>query len=385
MTYKMRWTAVGAGLIGLVGIVPVHAENLIYGSYLPPEHLILEHGIQPIAKEIGEDLEFEIVPGGQLFSAATAFRGIGSGVADAGGIVNAYSRSPLKHAVIPTDLSFIARNPIAADGAAHETYFLNCPECLEDFKKSNTVFLAGSTAGGYSLMCNTPVENLADVSGKKIRTAGAMGRLAQAMGGTPVSMSTSDMVEGISRGQIDCIMGPMAWLNSYPIEDIVESVYNFGIGAFNSIGVLLLNRDVWDGLSDAQQQALWAASPGIVARTTIKGYMGEYLEALNAAEQNGITVLVGGDEIDEFAVTHAESEAVAVAEEARKIGVDNPEPIIDAFIKNLRKWQKLTEEAGIADVVPSPELTQAELDRALPIYEQLLRENVYDKVDPSKL
>ena len=361
------------------------AVDLVYGSYLPPRHLAHEYGIKPLNEELKGKIHFEIVGGGQLFSAATALKGIGTGISDAGFIVNSYSRSQLKHAVITTDLTFISNNPIVTDGAAHETYFLDCPECLQDFKRNGTIFIAGATSGGYSLMCRDKVTNLDDVKGKKIRTAGAMGRLAQAMGGTAVSMNTSDMVEAISRGQLDCIMGPLAWLKSYPISDIVTHVFNFDIGAFNSVGVLLLNRKVWDKLTADNKRALWHAAPGIAARTTLLGYDGEYLDAINIAKKRNIVLTGPSPSTVALAKKHAKSEVAAVIASSKKLGVKNPEKITQAYLKNLKKWEKIAKEAGIDTVVPSPKLTHEQLEKTVPIYTELLRKHVFDKVDYNKL
>lgn len=376
-------SAIGAAGALMVGTA-AYAVDLTYGSYYPPQHLIHEYGIRPANDELKGKINFQIVAGGQLFSAATALKGIGTGIADAGSIVNAYTRSQLKHAVATTDLTFISNNPLAADGAAHETYFLNCPECLEDFKRSGTIFLAGATSAGYSLMCSDKVTSLEEVKGKKIRTAGAMGRLAQAMGGTAVSMSTSDMVEALSRGQIDCIMGPLAWLKSYPIADVVTHIFNFDIGAFNSVASLLMNRNSWDKLTAENKKALWNASPGIAARATLQGYNGEFLDSIELAKKHNIVFTGPSDATREFARKHRINELQAVKDGLKKIGVSDSDRLVQAFVTNLEKWEKIIAEAGLEKTSVSPS-SKADLDKAVPAYTELLRKHVYDKVDINKL
>jgi TRAP-type C4-dicarboxylate transport system substrate-binding protein len=205
------------------------------------------------------------------------------------------------------------------------------------------------------------------------------------MGGTPVSMSTSDMVEAISRGQLDCIMGPLAWLGSYPIADLTKYIYNFDIGAFNSVGVMLMNRDVWEKLSPDEKKAVWEAMPGSDARTTLSGYMGEFLGAIELAKKNHITITGPSAETRALATKHRESEIKKVVEEAKKIGDKDPKKIVDAYVRNLAKWEKIIKDAGLDKVVPSKDLTEADIKRALPIYTDLLRKHIYDKVDYSKL
>lgn len=383
-TPLLAWAFVGLMTLAASG-TSAQAVDLTYGSYYPPHHLILKQGIEPANTELKGKIHFNIVAGGQLFSASTALKGIGSGVADAGSIVNSYTRSQLKHAAITTDLTFVSSNPLISDGAAHETYFLNCPECLEDFKRAGTIFLSGTTSAGYSLMCRGKVASIEDVKGKKIRTAGAMGRLARAMGGTAVSMSTSEMVEALSRGQIDCIMGPLAWLKSYPLQDIVTSVFNFDIGAFNSVAALLMNRSAWDNLSAENKKALWKEAPAIGARSTILGYLGEYLDAIDMAKKQNINLVGPSAATRALAKKHRTNEISAVIAEAKRVGVANPDKIVQAYISNLDKWEKIIKDAGLEGIVASPDLSRAELERATPIYTDLLRKHVYDKVDFNKL
>jgi hypothetical protein len=59
-----------------------------------------------------------------------------------------------------------------------------------------------------------------------------------------------------------------------------------------------------------------------------------------------------------------------VIEAAKKFGVKNPGAIIDAYTKNLKKWQKLTAGIGNDDT-----------DKLA----VLIWEHIYSKIDLSKL
>ena len=56
-------------------------------------------------------------------------------------------------------------------------------------------------------------------------------------------------------------------------------------------------------------------------------------------------------------------------ENAKKFGVQNPEAIIDAYIKNLKKWPNISKEVG----------------RDIDKYAAAIQREIYDKVDLSKL
>ena len=61
---------------------------------------------------------------------------------------------------------------VAATGAALDTMYFNCPECLDEIKKLNAISLGGWTSSAYLLNCTTPVKSLAVLKGKRIRATG---------------------------------------------------------------------------------------------------------------------------------------------------------------------------------------------------------------------
>jgi TRAP-type transport system periplasmic protein len=183
-----------------------------------------------LVKALGDELPMQLVAGGQLYGARAALPSLSRGIADAGPVVTTYYASELKHVNILSNLMMLADDPLIMLGATVDTIFNDCPQCLEDFRNQRTVYLAGYAAGGYSLLCNRQVTTLAEVTGKRVRTTGPLGRLANAMKATPVSMTVSDFVEALRRGMVDCVMGPVAFFQAYPIADSVTHIYDYGRG-----------------------------------------------------------------------------------------------------------------------------------------------------------
>ena len=248
--------------------VSAQESVLVYSNTSPPDNAANVYGIVPMIEELKNTISMKLVPGSQLFDSRTALASIGGGIADAGEVISSYSRSDLKHAVILNDLMYLGRNELVVNAAATETLLLNCPNCLTDYAESNTLFLSGAAAGSYGMLCKNEVTNLTQIKGKKFRAVSASRRWVRALGGIPVSLSINDMVEGLSRGLVDCIVGPIAWLKSYPIADDVNYIYAYNIGAF-SFATMVINRDKWDGLDVSQKQALWGAQSGVSARTVV--------------------------------------------------------------------------------------------------------------------
>jgi len=207
------------------------------------------------------------------------------------------------------------------------------------------------------MLCKNEVTSLTQIKGKKFRAVSASRRWVRALGGIPVSLSINDMVEGLSRGLVDCIVGPIAWLKSYPIADDVNYIYAYNIGAF-SFATMVINRDIWDGLDVIQKQALWSAQSGVSARTVVRLYVAEAIKARMIAKEKGIPITNAGP---------------------------NPEEISNNFVKNIGKWEKIIASSGLSNLLNLEELNEEILHNAEVEYEALLQKNIFDKINPEEL
>jgi TRAP-type C4-dicarboxylate transport system substrate-binding protein len=361
------------------------AEEYTYGLYLPPKHNVATYGLKPLFEELGSKVPWKLVSGGQLFSAKGTLRSIGNRTAEAGLIVPSYQQGPLKHAFITADLMMMGADRLAMNAAAVVTYFSDCPECLGDYKRAGTIYLAGYSTGGYSLLCNKRVTSLADVKGKKLRTTGALGRWAKALGGTPVSMTSGEMVEAMQRGNIDCIVGPLAWLKAYPLQDSVKYIYYYNMGSYNGLGLVVMNRKAWDDYSADQKRSLWRALPATTARTVIAGYIGDDLRSRALANKKGIVITKAGNDIAAIWAKHKAKEVGVVINRAKKRGAKKPEKIVNAFINNVKKWEKIIAGTNLNGMIAAAGPGKGELDAATDAYAKLLWEHIYSKIDPTKL
>tara|TARA_R110000868_G_scaffold150567_8_gene373945 strand:- start:7867 stop:9033 length:1167 start_codon:yes stop_codon:yes gene_type:complete len=380
----------GAAVAGLLtaGAGAAMAQKMYtYGQWLPPKHNVNLHGIGPMLEELTKaGMPWKLVAGGQLFSAKATLKSVGNGTAEAGLVVPSYARTSLKHAFVIADMLMLGENELIMNGAAIETYFKDCPDCLADYGRNKTIFLAGYGVGGYSLLCREPnIKTVADLKGLKLRTTGALGRWARALGGTPVSMTMSDVPEAVKRGQIDCILGPMAWLKSYPISDSIKSVLNYQFGSYSGLGLVVMNRAAWDAYSPDQKRAMWKALPGAIARTVVKGYIGDDIAAKKMAAEAGIQVFPPDAEIRKVWEDHKKNEMATAIGNAKKLRAKNPERIAGDFQKRIDRWTKIIADAGLSGVLAAAGPNPAKLDEATAIYEKLMYDHIYSKIDPTKL
>lgn len=387
---KLRYALAGAAIAGFLTAgagTAMAQKTYTYGQWLPPKHNVNRHGIGPMVAELTKaGVPWKLVAGGQLFSAKATLKSVGNGTAEAGLIVPSYSRTSLKHAFIIADMLMLGENELIMNGAALATYFFDCPECLGDYKKNKTIYLAGYGVGGYSLLCRQPnIKTVADAKGLKLRTTGALGRWARALGGTPVSMTMSDVPEAIKRGQIDCIIGPMAWIKSYPIEDSIKSVLNYQFGSYSGLGLVVMNRNAWDAYTPAQKRTVWKALPGTIARTVVKGYIGDDIAAKKLAAKVGIQVNPADAEIKALWATHKTNELATAIRNAKKLKAKNAERIAGDFQKRIDEWTKIIADAGLSGILAAAGPDPSKLDEATAIYQKLMFEHIYSKIDPTKL
>lgn len=367
--------ATAAALIAGLGIgisATATAKEYVFATFVPPTHGIVVHALEPMIKELKEAtkgaVSFTLKPGAQLFKGPESIVATGRGLADATTYAPHYNPSLLAHVYMLVDLQLVAPNGVVGAAAAMDTIF-NCPECQDDYKKANTILLATYGTGTNNLWCRQDVKTVADAKGLKMRTSGATGRFVKALDATPVSMAISEMPGAMERGQIDCVIGPLAWIKSYGMIDSVKSVVDFPIGSYPAANIVVLNLDMWKGLSKEDRATMLKHSAVALARSTNDGYLKFDDEALKEIKEKNIPINAGGKDFDELLEKHLVNEVKATVEGAEKRGVKNPQKIVDMFMANVKKWQ------GILGKPPYD--TDA--------YAKALWDNLYSKLDPEKL
>jgi TRAP-type transport system periplasmic protein len=372
--YAKKYLVGALASLGLtIGVgTSADARDLVFGMFLPPKHEANTLGMQPYFDDLrtksNGSLNWELLAGGQLFSAKATLASVGKGIADGGLAVYSYTQSDLPNAYTITDLHMLGSDFLAATGAMLETVFFDCPECLSDFKNNDVVSIGGYSPGIYKLVCATEVNSLADVKGLRVRTTGPTGRWAEAMGAVPTSMSSAEVPEALRRGIVDCYAGPIAWVDTYKLYDSIKTIVDIPMGIYKG-SAFVINRDLWFDFSEEEQRMMLDGMPETIARINVEGYAASDDKARAEASNHDITINSGSDEFKELLAQHIKNDLALVADLAKERNVENPQRIIDAYMENLNEW-----EAHMAEVGPTVEAFAA-----------ALRDRVYSKVDPSKL
>lgn len=342
------------GLCGLatgltVGTANLYADQLVYGSWLPPSHVVVAKGLEPFFERVKEDsngdLTWQLLSGGAMGGPKEAMQVVEDGVVDSSLLVDVYFKKELPTAVTLSDLFMLVDDQLVWGAALAETQLIDCEACQKEFADHGLKPLAFYTGGDYHLMCTHEVHDLDALNGLKVRTSSRNGALAEHWGAVPVSTTITEMYEAMQRGQADCAIGAYAFLTSYGLKDLVSSVVETPIGGIFSALVLYMTEDRWGDLSDEQQKVIIKNLPQLVADINFS-YLEEGQAAAEEAKKAGVNFYEMGPKMkasfDEFLA----GEVSVSVEKAKAAGVENPEDVIAILQKNVEKWHGIMDKIG---------------------------------------
>ena len=364
--------SVAAGL--LVAASPVVAAEYVYGAWVPASEYLtrvaLPKAFDIIAKETKGAITWKVVPGGQIADPKSTFQAVQDGLMHSGLGISTYVPNlvPSLNTIYSTVV--FGDDIVAATGGALETLTLNCPSCLAEFRKLNTVPLAGWTSSPYQLACRTPVKSVADLKGKRVRATGGNTELVSMLGAVPVGATLVEAVGLLQRGGIDCQFGVAGWLKTFGYGEFAKYVTENPLGMTGPAVGLMLNRDAWTKFTPDQKRLHLRAAAQISADLATGQFVIENEEIMEELKKTkGLIVAASPDkEFDAIAARFDTAQRDRNIETAKKFGVQNPAAIIDAYAAARKKWSALSKEIG----------------RDTGKFAAALQREVYDKVDISK-
>lgn len=217
-----------------------------------------------VGKLSGGQLKIETMPAGQVVPAFEVLDATHKKVIDGAHAWAAYWVGKNKTAVLFTGgpggtfgMDFIDAMGWHHHGGGIELY----NEFYQKELKLNVVAFpilpAGPQAFGWF---KRPIKSLADFKGMKCRQTGIANEIWQKMGMTTVNMPGGEIIPAAQRGVIDCA----EWVGG--VEDLrlgFQSVWKYhytpGMHENVTIGELLINGDVWKGLSAPHQEMIKSA------------------------------------------------------------------------------------------------------------------------------
>ena len=304
MTRKwIMWSLAGVlfMVFGLVSQPAFAATKIRLQSVFPTSSDVTKTMIESFAPMVKErtngEIDITVYPAGALAKPMETFDSVKRGVLDMAVGTGAYHASKVPEALVEFGLpaSFSGPNfePVAAnqmyeffykwrDGIVFKT--------LQDVYKKHKVHLLGTGAStGYGIMTNFPIQTLADLKGKKIRTFGLFGQFIQKMGGSPVTISSSEQYLSLQRGTIDGTVYVYQTLETYNLKEVVTHVVYPPAMAVVTINCYA-NQKVWKKISPENQAIMEKAFLEAVKGFTTNGLETERA-AVETAKKLGIKVV----------------------------------------------------------------------------------------------
>ena len=282
-------TLIAAGLV--FWTASANAETYQAVSLLPPTNLLVEIPLTDWSKEISKAtdgrFEFKIHAGGALLGAGTSLPGLKDGVAQIGFVAAAYypKNFPRNNAV--DDTSFMHTNLMSL-AFAYTEFVMETPDMRKEWEDNGLVFIAGMNTPLYQLFCRSPIYELSDLAGKKIRTPGALlTRFSESVGATPVNAPFSEAYVGLERGAIDCVAADTTTLVSSRFMEVAKHVVTLDLGSYFLGTPWALSAKFWKDLSIEDRSTFLSVTARSLVRLE-QAYIEALENAVEVAKANGV-------------------------------------------------------------------------------------------------
>ena len=136
--------------------------------------------------------------------------------------------------------------------ATSRAYWRLAEERMLDGEFSDTHVLGTWVHGPGLIHSDTPVENVDDLSGLKLRApTRTINMLLSKLGATPIGMPVPAVPEALSKGVIDGAVIPWEVTGALKVPELVQNHTEFGEDAlYTTAFVFTMNRDRYDALPD---------------------------------------------------------------------------------------------------------------------------------------
>jgi TRAP-type C4-dicarboxylate transport system substrate-binding protein len=340
---------VAAALALLVG--PAGAKDYVYGSCVPATDYLTSDALPAmfagIDKETNGQIKWKAVTGGALADCKGTFDAVQNRVMEAGLAIPIYVPNLVPASALLYSTIEFSGETVAVAGATAETLFLDCTECLAEWRKINSLPLGPFASSPYSIYCREPIDTVAGLKGKRIRAAGGSLHLVNIVGAVAVNATLPEAVGLLQRGGLDCLYGITEWLKTFGYGDFAKYVIDVSLGTTGPAIGVHLNYDTWKEMTPAQRTSTLRYAALFSAKHSIGNFVIKNKTSLEEVKKTkGVKVLPVGKDFQEWIAAYKAGERARNIGQARQLGVKNPEAILDAYEKNLVKWRKLEKEIG---------------------------------------
>ena len=182
-------------------------------------------------------------------------------------------------------------------------------------KKANAHLLGRVGAGSlFHLFLTKPINSLADLNGKKIRSSATPVPFLKSAGASPIGMPPPDIYTALERNVIDGYILPAETIRDFGL--IKPSKYMVFPGFYQPCQYILVNLDKWNALPE-HLQALLTKHTEMMAHYNIEKKQELLKEELAAFKESGMQFIdLGPVEGPKFSKQASDALAAAISEKA---------------------------------------------------------------------
>ena len=380
MFFKKKLTSlIGSAILTASVTMPVHADTFRFALGFPSGAPI-ESGKRyaEAIKELTDNKHkvrlFEL----SLLSHSEMREGISQGLADIGYLLTAYSPSEYPFSNMGADMSMSVaidnnipnQEGYAYSGAMLEYIMLNCEECQNEFKKNNQVYTGVVSTPIYNMYCNSPVDSIEELKGKRIRISGApWARWTREFAAQPVALPIGETYEALSQGVIDCSFFSATEMTNFNLIEVVKNITtDVPGGLYAAGGAATLNKTRWDKFSVEEKEAFLKAGSVMTSEITYR-YQEQAIDDLEKARKKGINIIQAEPELlkksHEFITKDLRYIPEFYAQEY-KLDSARLKELSETMSELVKKW---------SDIIANEDIQSAEQ------LQKLYWDEVYSKVD----
>ena len=232
--------------------------NLKFAHFMSPKHIQHRMSFAPFCEKVAEITEgkvkIKIYPAGQLAGARQLADAIKAGITDIGFVIPSYTtgRFPRTSAL---DLPFLFDTGVDAARGFYDLYEGYMAEDYVDYK----VLWLYATGPGQLMSATDPIQNVAALSGLKLRTPTAyMTKALKLLDVNPVGMPIPKLAMSLQKKVIDGCITPLSAVTDFRLFDLVKHITL--VNMYTTPMIVLMNKQKYDGLPDYAKKAIDLAS-----------------------------------------------------------------------------------------------------------------------------
>ncbi|MCG7602237.1 TRAP transporter substrate-binding protein [Halomonas sp. McH1-25] len=284
------------GAISTIGLVTfataANAESLILQSAFPFSLEVIDRSIHDFSDRVNTltegGVEFKPYDAGALSPPYDILENVGNGSLDAGWAASSYWAGKMPAAALFQSIPF---GPDVPEYMAWLYGGGGLELWRELYKPHNVVPVPCGTmvseAGGWF---REEIKTAEDLKGKSMRISGLGGQIASELGISPASIPVGEAFLGLDTGRIDAVEVSFPTIDkSVGFQDVASHYYFPGWHQPGSFNELIVNADVWKGLTSPQRAAIEASCSDLSIRMYAQ-QMATQANQLDQYRSEGVTV-----------------------------------------------------------------------------------------------